>query len=197
MNTDKEAIEITEQNQTAGAGSADPNQSPVAESQAASNVEAADGNTDAQQWKAKANENWERYLRLAADFENFKKRSVRERQDAIKFANESLLEKLVAVADNFEMALAAAPTAAGANDSFKAGVAMIHQQLKSVMQEAGLTEIDATNQPFDPNWHQAVTSQESSEVPENQVIQQLRKGYKLRERLLRPATVIVAKKPAE
>ncbi len=146
---------------------------------------------------AKADEYWERLLRMTADFDNFKKRAARERQDAIKFANEDLLEKLIPTLDNFDMAMSAANSAGGAaNDSLKTGIAMVFSQLKSTLQNAGLEELDATNQPFDPNWHEAVSQQESSEVPEGQVLQQLRKGYKLRDRLIRPATVIVAKKPA-
>ena len=73
---------------------------------------------------------------------------------------------------------------------------MIQQQLKSVLVETGLEEIESAGKPFDPNFHEAVSEQESADVPEGHVLQQLRKGYKLKERLLRPATVIVAKKPA-
>jgi molecular chaperone GrpE len=73
---------------------------------------------------------------------------------------------------------------------------MIYNQLKTALANAGLEEIDATGQPFDPNWHEAVSQQESAEVPEGQVLQQLRKGYKLKERLIRPASVIVAKPSA-
>jgi molecular chaperone GrpE len=96
------------------------------------------------------------------------------------------------------MALAAAQSAAGDTaQSLQTGVTMIYQQLKKVLTESGLEEVDAAGQAFDPNWHEAVSQQESAEVPEGQVVHQLRKGYKLRERLLRPATVIVARKPAE
>lgn len=145
---------------------------------------------------AKADEHWDRLLRQTADFDNFKKRAARERQDAVRFANEGLLEKLIPVIDNFDMALSATATAdQNAVSSLKAGIAMIHTQLKSVMVENGLEEIDAAGKPFDPNLHEAVSQQESKEVPEGHVLQQLRKGYKLRERLLRPATVVVAKKP--
>ena len=73
---------------------------------------------------------------------------------------------------------------------------MISQQLKNVLAEAGLEEVDATGKPFDPNLHEAVSQRETTEAPEGQVIQQLRKGYKLRDRLLRPATVVLAKQPA-
>ena len=146
---------------------------------------------------AKATEHWERLLRTTADLENFKKRAAREKQEAIRFANEGLIEKLVPVLDNFDMALAAAQgSTSDSSQSLQTGIAMIYQQLRSVLTDAGLEEITAAGQKFDPNWHEAVSQQETSEVPDGQVLQQLRKGYKLRERLLRPATVIVAKQPA-
>lgn len=145
---------------------------------------------------AKADEHWERLVRTTADFENFRKRAAREKQEAIRFANEALVEKLVPVLDNFDMALAAAQTAASdATQSFVAGVTMIHQQLKQVLVDSGLEEVDALGKGFDPNVHEAVAQREATDVPPGQVVQQLRKGYKLRERLVRPASVIVAKEP--
>lgn len=144
---------------------------------------------------AKADEHWERLLRTTADFDNFKKRAAREKQDAIKYAAESLIGKVIPVLDNFEMALAAAQnSSADGLKSLQDGVTMIQSQLKSVLTDSGLEEVDASGKPFDPNLHEAVSQQESADVPEGHVLQQLRKGYKLRERLLRPATVIVAKK---
>lgn len=144
---------------------------------------------------AKAEEHWDRLLRVTADFDNYKKRAARERQEAVKFANESLLEKLIPVLDNFDMALAAANNPQSTLESLRTGISMIHSQLKSVMLESGLEEIDASEQPFDPNWHEAVSQRESADEPEGKVLQQLRKGYKLRDRLVRPASVVVAKKP--
>lgn len=147
---------------------------------------------------AKADEHWDRLLRTTADFDNFKKRAARERQDAARYANESLIQKLIPVLDNFENAQAAAQTSQGNGmESLQTGIAMVHQQLKSTLAEAGLEEVEAGGKPFDPNLHEAVSQQESADVPEGHVLQQLRKGYKLRERLLRPASVVVAKKPAE
>ena len=144
---------------------------------------------------AKADENWDRYLRQVAEFENFKKRAARERQDAIRYATESLLERLIPVLDNFEMALSAAnQPQSNSVESIRTGVSMIYAQLRSAVTEYGLEEILASNQPFDPNCHEAVSQQDSSEVPEGHVLQQLRKGYKLKDRLLRPATVVVARK---
>ena len=146
---------------------------------------------------AKNDEHYERLLRSTADFENFKKRAAREKQEAIKFANESLLQKLIPVLDNFDMAQSAAQNAQGdAVQSLQTGVNMIHQQFKNVLTEFGLEEIDATEKKFDPNLHEAVSQKETEQPPEGHVVQQLRKGYKLRDRLLRPASVVVAKKPA-
>jgi len=146
---------------------------------------------------AKADEHWERLLRTTADFDNFKKRAAREKQDAIRFANQGLIEKLIPVLDNFDMALAATQAAQpDANGSLQTGINMIWQQFKSALAEAGLEEIDATGQVFDPNLHEAISQKETADVPEGQVVQQLRKGYKLRDRLLRPASVVVAKKLA-
>jgi molecular chaperone GrpE len=146
---------------------------------------------------AKADEHWNRYVRASADLENFRKRAAREKQEAGRNAVESVLVKLVPVLDNFDVALAAAASSNGATiESFRTGVAMIGSQLKSALGEIGLEEIDAAGKVFDPNWHEAVSQQECPTTPEGQVLQQLRKGYKFRDRLLRPAGVIVARQPA-
>lgn len=145
---------------------------------------------------AKADENWEKYVRVVADLDNYKKRAARERSDAIKYANEALIEKLLPVVDNFEAALAATTSPQGGNlDSLKMGINMIYTQLKGLLTESGVEEIDALNKAFDPNFHEAVSQQVTADAPEGQVVQQMRKGYRYRERLLRPAMVVVAKKP--
>jgi molecular chaperone GrpE len=144
---------------------------------------------------AKAGEYWDRLLRLTADFDNYKKRAARERQEAVSFANENLLAKLLPVMDAFEMALAAATSDSSAK-SLQAGIVMVANQLKSALAEAGLEEIDASGKAFDANLHEAVAQEETAEAPEGAVIRQTRKGYKFRQRLMRPAGVIVAKAPA-
>ena len=146
---------------------------------------------------AQAAELHERLLRTTADFDNFKKRAARERDEARRSAIEATLGKLLPVLDNFDMALAAADQPNADVGTLKIGVGMIHGQLRGVFTEAGLEEVDALGRPFDPSLHEAVSQQETAEVPEGQVVQQLRKGYRLRERLLRPASVVVAKAPAE
>ncbi|MGO8676651.1 MAG: nucleotide exchange factor GrpE [Limisphaerales bacterium] len=145
---------------------------------------------------AKADEHWDRLLRTSADFDNYKKRAAREKQDAARYANGALLQKLIPVLDSLEMALTSAQAAPGqAFQSLQTGINMIQEQLKNALKEAGLEEINAVGQPFDPNLHEAVSQRETKDVAEGQVVQQLRKGYRLRERLLRPASVIVAKQP--
>lgn len=146
---------------------------------------------------SKAEEYWDRLLRLTADFDNYKKRTARERQDLLKYANEGLLTKLVPVLDTFEMAINAANANAEASSqqSLQAGIVMVQSQLRNTLVDAGLEEIDALKKPFDPNFHEAVAQKETADVPEDHVAQQVRKGYKYRDRLIRAASVIVAKKP--
>ena len=146
---------------------------------------------------AKARENWDQLVRTTADFDNFKKRAAREKQDAIRYANEGLLQKLVGVLDNFDMAVTAAANSADpAVKSLQTGVNMILAQFRQELTEAGLEEIDALGKPFDPNLHEAISQQERADVPEGQVVQQVRKGFKHRDRLLRPASVIVSRPPS-
>ena len=131
----------------------------------------------------------ERLLRLQADFANFKKRTEKDRQDTIKFANEKLILKLVDVVDNFHRAL---ETEREEKDSFYEGMELIFAQLTVVLKEEGLEEIDPKGQAFDPNFHDAVLSEESETVPSGHVIETMRKGYTLKGRLIRPAMVKVA-----
>ncbi len=155
--------------------------------------------TELQARAAKADEHWDRLLRTAADLENFKKRAARERHEVAQSSAAALIQKLLPVLDHFEMAQAAAQTAEvpqGGIASLQDGIAMIQQQLKSILTEAGLEEVNANGQPFDPTVHEAVMQMETPDAPEGQVVQQIRKGYKLHDQLLRPAAVVVAKKPS-
>ncbi len=145
---------------------------------------------------SQSDERWDRVLRLSAEFENYKKRAARERQDAIRYANESMLERLIPVMDTFEMALTAVKSAdAGSIDSLKMGVEMIANQLKTTLSDEGLEEINAENQMFDPKIHEAVSKEARDDVEDGRVLSQTRKGYKLKDRLLRPSSVIVSVAP--
>ena len=137
----------------------------------------------------------ERYVRLYADFENFKKRAARERDEVRRATTESVMGRLLPVLDTFEMAMQAASLPNTSVDSLKAGVAMIQGQLRNTVADYGVEEIDALGKPFDPALHEALSQQETSEVPEGHVLSQNRKGYRMKDRLLRPAAVVVARKP--
>ena len=137
----------------------------------------------------------ERYVRLYADFENFKKRAARERDEVRRATTESVLGRLLPVLDTFEMAMQAAALPNTNLESLKAGVSMIQGQLRNTVADYGVEEIDAVGKPFDPGLHEALSQQETTEVGEGLVISQNRKGYRMKDRLLRPAAVVVARKP--
>ena len=135
-------------------------------------------------------------LRSQADFENYKKRSAREKEEAIKYANSSLLEKLVAIVDNFELGLEAA-RAEGEKSPVFSGMSMVLKQLMDFLADSGLQPIDATGQKFDPNLHEAIAHEPSAEFPEGVVVRQTRRGYRMKDRLLRPSSVVVSSGPAK
>ena len=130
-------------------------------------------------------------LRSEADLQNFRKRAAREKEDAIKYANASFLERLIPVLDNFEMGLAAAR--AEKNSAILSGFEMVAKQFTDFLADSGVQSINAEGQKFDPNIHEAVAQEVSETVAEGIVLRQLRKGYKLKDRLVRPANVIVSK----
>jgi molecular chaperone GrpE len=130
-------------------------------------------------------------LRSQADFENYKKRSAREKEEAIKYANSSLLEKLISIVDNFELGLEAA-RAEGEKSPIFSGMSIVLKQLMDFLADSGLQPIDAVGQKFDPNLHEAIAHEASDKVPEGTVIRQTRRGYRLKDRLLRPSSVIVS-----
>lgn len=140
--------------------------------------------------KAKAEDYFNRLLRLQADFENYRKRTQREKEDYFKYASASLCEQLLPVIDNFHLALAAKDEDPS---NVVKGVEMIYRQLEEILQREGLAPVEAVGQEFDPAKHEAVMQEETQEHPENTVIAELRRGYYLKDRLLRPAMVKVAK----
>ncbi len=131
-------------------------------------------------------------LRDRADLENMRKRLQREKDDAVKYANSSLLERLLPVVDNFELGLQAARQAPGA-EAVVNGMSMVAKQLEGFLSENGMNAIAAEGEKFDPNLHDALGEEPSADVPEGHVIRVQRKGYKLKDRLLRPASVFVSK----
>jgi molecular chaperone GrpE len=138
----------------------------------------------------------DQYLRKVADFENFRRRMNREKQDAIEYANTSLLLDLIQVLDDFERALKSAKVADNwtvkDSQAFYEGVSMIGKQLSSLLENKwGLKRFDSAGEPFDPNRHEALMMEKSSEVSEAKVAEDLVKGYTLKDRVIRPAKVKV------
>ncbi len=139
---------------------------------------------------------YDKWVRLTADFDNYKKRALRDKTESLKYANEALIERLLPVLDNFDAALLAMNNDAGGSvDSLKMGVNMISKQLRDLLTDFGLSEVDALGVEFDHNLHEAVSQKVTEDAPEGQVVEQLRKGYKLKDRLVRAASVVVAKAP--
>jgi molecular chaperone GrpE len=133
----------------------------------------------------------DRLLRTAAEFENYRKRVERERRDLSDFISSDVLTEVLPIVDNFERALQApAPPEA---DSFRKGIEMIHKQMLEMLRKRGVKPIEALGADFDPNFHQAVIHEASSDHREGEVMQELQRGYMLGDRLLRPAMVKVAK----
>lgn len=139
---------------------------------------------------------YDRLLRSTADFDNFRKRVSREKDELIRYGNEKLARELLPVVDNFERALQQAENSPD-NKALREGIEMILKQFITVLDKFGVKYFTSVGQPFDPNKHEAMVHQESSEHEENAVISEFQKGYYLHDKLLRPAMVVVAKKPAE
>ena len=135
-------------------------------------------------------------LRSQADFENYKKRSAREKEEAIKYANSSLLERLVAIIDNFELGLEAAKGEREQSPIYS-GMTLVLKQLSDLLAETGLQPIEAEGKKFDPNLHEAIAHEPSDQFPEGIVLRQTRRGYRLKDRLLRPSSVVVSSGPGK
>jgi molecular chaperone GrpE len=145
--------------------------------------------------EAKAQENWNSYLRSVAELENYRKRTEREIDNARKFAIERFAQELVTVGDALEAGITAG--AANPGPALLEGAQATLRQLHRAFEKAGIKIIDPAGQPFDPAWHEAMMVQENRDKPSDTVLSVIQKGYSLNGRLLRPARVIVSKSPGE
>ncbi|HEX2484971.1 MAG TPA: nucleotide exchange factor GrpE [Myxococcota bacterium] len=140
----------------------------------------------------------ERAVRLAADFDNFRKRNLREREEAHRYGHENLVKDLLGAVDNLDRAVDHARRSGGADfESILQGVELVQRELQGVLSKHGVTRIEAAGEPFDPTVHEAVAQQEEGSVPANTVVQVYQPGYRLWDRLLRPARVVVSKPPSD
>ena len=143
--------------------------------------------------QARAAENWDKALRATAELENVRRRVERESAQAQKYALERILGELISVNDSLELALKAV---AGENDETRKhleGLELTHKQLWQTLERFGVSQVDPQGQPFNPEFHEAVSTLESAEMAPNHVLSVMQKGYKLHDRLLRPAMVVVSK----
>jgi molecular chaperone GrpE len=163
--------------------------------------ETVDPQTELEQEIEKAREeaqkNWDLYLRERADLENARKRHQRDREDAIRFANDRLLKEMIPVLDNLERAIEHSEQGADDNQGLLEGVNMTINQFRKALEDFGAKPVNALGEEFDPNLHQAMGQVESSEQAPNTVVSEFQKGYLLHDRLLRPSLVMVAKAPAD
>jgi len=164
-------------------GEAEPQQSAAPAPSAANEV---------QKLKAERDALLDRLARLQAEFDNARKRAVREQQDFKEFAAADAIKTLLPALDSFERAL---QTPARQLEEFRSGVELIHKQLQDALQKLGVSPIPAKGQQFDPHQHEAIELVETTDAPDHQVIEELQRGYKLKNRLLRPAMVKVASNP--
>ena len=206
-------IEITDSEEKDTSTQAEPEQESQAPGQAEGEPEPDEPETEEEeelppptpkelkelrQQAAKAEEYYDRLQRQVAEADNLRKRLAKEKQDAIRYANEALIEELLPTMDSFEMAISAARDSDdNAIDSLKTGIEMVYTQLRRTLEEVGVTEIDAVDQAFDPSQHEAVSRRKTDEAEEGTVLEQTRKGYRLRDRLLRAASVVVAAPPGD
>lgn len=142
-------------------------------------------------WKKQAEEFHGKYLKALADLENYRRRTRRDREELVKYAAGPLLEKLLPVVDNLERALSASKET-GQEEALHQGVDIIYRQLMQVLSESGLTPIESVGQPFDPHVHNAVGQVESDKYESGIVVEELQKGYRFKDRVLRPAMVQVS-----
>ncbi|QAY66332.1 nucleotide exchange factor GrpE [Paenibacillus protaetiae] len=138
-----------------------------------------------------AEENQQRYLRAQADFDNYRRRTMKEREELSAYASMKLITQLLPIVDNFERATAAAAQG-GDYESFTKGVDMIFRQLAQTLEQEGLKPIQSVGEPFNPEFHQAIMQVESEEHEEGVVVEEVQKGYMLKDRVLRPAMVKVS-----
>lgn len=151
----------------------------------------------AQAAEQKCDEYYDRLLRASAEFDNYKKRTTREMRDVVRYANEKLFKELINVVDNLERAITSAEQDGKEDDPLLQGVRLTLNEVEKILERHNVEPINALGETFDPNFHQAMMQEESADHPANTVISEMQKGYKLHDRLLRPAMVVVSKAKSE
>src|SRR5579864_2245058 len=173
------------------AGDGDESSSDPGTSNRSMTVEPPAGETELQKVKAERDSLLDRLARAQAEFENARRRASREQQDFRDYATADTIKSLLPVIDSFERALQVKSD----SGDFRSGVELIYKQLQDVLAKLGVRPIPAKGEPFDPHYHEAIESVETDEAPDHAVLEELQRGYKFKDLLLRPAMVKVAKNP--
>jgi molecular chaperone GrpE len=143
--------------------------------------------------RREASDNYDRLLRVSAEFENYKKRTSREMSEFRKYANEALIKDLLGVVDNLERAINSAAESEDVSDSLVTGIEMTLKDILKILEKYNVTSIECIGEPFDPEFHQAVMQESVTDQPANIILKELQKGYMIHDRLLRPSMVVVSK----
>jgi molecular chaperone GrpE len=180
----REAAEALEQKQTPGAGGG-------GQGEAAATAEPQED------LALELKQTQDRLLRLHADFENFRRRALKERTEAAQYSHQNLVKDLLSAVDNLERAIEHAGKGGGDLQNLLQGVELVRRQVLAALAKNGVTQIEALGKPFDPSLHEAMAQVADTSLAPNTVVEELEKGYKLRDRLVRPARVVVSKLPQE
>lgn len=189
----KEMMENTESGAESAASDAAASETATVPEGGAAAEEAAVSRAEYEQLKAERDQLLDRLARLQAEFENARKRAERERQEYRDYAASNVVEQFLPVLDNFELAL----KATGSTEQLRSGVELIVKQMEEVLRQMQVTAVPTVGEPFNPHHHEALGSVERHDLPDQHVAEEIRRGYKIREKLLRPAMVRVVSNPKQ
>jgi molecular chaperone GrpE len=190
---DAEAAAETRPSESTGFEPITASTAPDGNQSAAGQQEETVSRTEYEQLKGERDQLLDRLARLQAEFENARKRAEREKQDYRDYAAASVVEQFLPVLDNFELAL----KATGSTEQLRSGVELIVKQMEEILRQMQVTAIPAVGEAFDPRHHEALGSVERSDLPDQHIAEEIRRGYKIRERLLRPSMVRVVSNPKQ
>ncbi len=198
--SDKFQVEIQDDNGQVESEEAAPTDGNLQDSQASSDEKGEDLQEDDPEARletaeSKAQEHYDRLLRLSAEFDNYKKRTSREMREMVKYANEKFVIELLTVVDNLERAIESASDRS-AEDPLLQGIELTLSEVLKILERQNVKPVESLGSPFDPNYHQAMMQETVDDQPPNTVVREMQKGYTMHDRLIRPAMVVVSKAKA-
>jgi molecular chaperone GrpE len=196
--TDKKEIKITTEKETVESANQKAEKTDIEkQAQAEAGDPLKELTAKLQSAEHEAKETYDRLLRVSAEFENYKKRMAREKEEFRKFANESIIKDLLSVVDNLERAIESSCNHEGSDDCLTEGVNLTLKEILRILEKFGVKPIESLGKTFDPTFHQAFSQEETEDYPDNTVFRELQKGYMIHDRLLRPSMVVVSKAKAK